>query len=124
LGSEILGGFLKKLKWRRIQMTKSIVLAILVLSLAFFLFWGTAGAVCALNSGQAPNQVVQPDSSPTGTIINTFVSRIDGGVLYTKSGQTYTISGTKVIYNCSPETNATTAQLYFINGVLEQVILR
>ncbi|MGC9194489.1 MAG: hypothetical protein ACP5IL_03435 [Syntrophobacteraceae bacterium] len=105
-------------------MTKSIVLAIFVLSLVSLLFCGTAGAIFAVNSGQAPNQTVEPNASSTRSVVNTFVSKIDGGVLYTKTGQTYTISGINVICNCGSETNATTAQLYFINGVLKQVILQ
>ncbi len=105
-------------------MKKPIISALFVLSLASFLSRGTAGATIAVNNGQTPNQAGQTNASSTRSVINTFVSRIDGGILYTKSGQTYTISGLKVIYNCSPETNATTAQLYFINGVLTQVIFQ
>jgi len=75
------------------------------------------------SSSQAPRQSEVPGRQQ---VVNVFVDRIEGGVIYSRDGQQYEIGYAKVIDNTGshPKARTKAAELFFENGSVVGVVLK
>ena len=120
-------------------MSRYIVLGAVILNLALFspcsatqaIFLGTVGPVQNGKPAQSGPSPSLPASEQNGDVksgvVNIVVEKIESGVIHSTDGQEFQIAGsTRVIDNSGshPGTRKKTAELYFNNGSLVQVVLR